>query len=177
MERTALYGHLVHTIHSGEIAAFDQRSFTFEGRWLHVETLPHLDGAAFLFRDITTEREQRFEAQNRAATCAAMGAHAGVGTASVNVRGRITGIDKQLAAMAGLEPGALAGARFTDILPLPQRREATERIEAVLSGGEPISFATALLVNRGGECPIRVGVAELRGDHGGEGAVIVVTPA
>ena len=78
--------------------------------------------------------------------------------------------------MAGFEPEALARARFTDILPLSRRVAAAHEIESVLAGGEPITFQTALMVNRGGERPVRVAMAELRGEYASEGAVLLVTP-
>ena len=176
LQRSLLYTHLARAIQSGETGSFDQPSFTFEGRWLHCQTTPYLDGAACLFRDVTEEREQKFEAQSKAAAFAAMAAHGAVGTARLTSRGTFASIDRTLAAMAGFEPEALARARFTDILPLSRRVEAAHEIEFVLAGGEPVTFTTALMVNRGGERPVRVGLAELRGDHGSEGAVIVVTP-
>lgn len=176
IHRSLLYGHLLRAIQSGEVSSFEQASFTFEGRWLQFQTLPYLDGAACLFRDVTAEKEQRQIASAQTAAAAAMEAHGRIGRAHISTRGTFTFVDRTLAAMAGFEPEALARARFTDILPLSRRVAAAHEIESVLAGGEPITFQTALMVNRGGERPVRVAMAELRGEYASEGAVLLVTP-
>lgn len=168
--------HMMRSAQAGEVSAFDQPSPVFQGRWLHFETLPYLEGAACLFRDVTGEREQRQIAAARAAETAAMKAHGRMGRAHISTRGTFTFVDDSLANMAGFEPEALYRARFTDILPLSRRVAAAHEIESVLAGGEPITFLTALMVNRGGERPVRVAMAELKGEYASEGAVLLVTP-
>ncbi|MEH3106662.1 MAG: PAS domain-containing protein [Sphingomonas fennica] len=176
LPRTLLFAYLMRAVQSGEVGSFDQSSVAFEGRWLRMETMPYLDGAACLFRDITEERDQRQRAEAETAVAEAMAAHGLVGRARLSTRGTFMEIDRPLAAMAGFEPEALARARFTDILPLSRRVQAAQEIEQVLSGGPPNCFRTALMVNRGGERPVRVAIAELRSEHGSDGAVMVVTP-
>ncbi len=176
LPRTLMFAYLMRAIQSGEVGSFDQSSFSFEGRWLRIETMPYLDGAACLFRDITEEREQRQRADAEAAISLAMATHGQIGRARLSSRGTFLEIDRPLAAMAGFEPEALSRARFTDILPLSRRVEAAQEIEQVLAGGPANCFRTALMVNRGGERPVRVALADLRTEHGSEGAVMVVTP-
>ncbi|WCT75103.1 PAS domain-containing protein [Sphingomonas naphthae] len=174
--RTLLNTFIVRAVQSGESAVFDQPSLTFEGRWLRFETMPYLDGAAILFRDVTEEKAQRARAEEETAMAAAAAAHSGVGRGRLSPRGTFVSVDATLARLAGFEPEALYRARLTDILPLARRVDAAHRIEAVLGGGAAQSFTTALTVNGGGERPVRIALAELRGEHASDGAVVIVTP-
>lgn len=173
---TLLENYLARALRSGETGAFDAPSFAYPGEWLHVQTFPYVDGAAALFRNITDEMASRRLAEATAASETAVRSHGGIGYGWLSPRGTFTRIDGSLATMAGFEVEALAQARMIDILPLNRRVEAGEHLEAVLNGHGPQAFDTALLVNRGGELPIRVALAEMRGDYAADGAVMVVTP-
>ena len=104
-----------------------------------------------------------------------MAAHGDVGHARLSLRATFCRIDPVLASLAGFEQDTLLGARLTDILPLNRRVEASEEVEAVLSGQGNRAFDSALMVNKGGELPVRIALAELAGDHGSDGAIVLVT--
>ena len=176
MRRSLIHGYLARALQSGEIGAFDLPSAAYQGRWLHVRTFPHADGAACLLRDITDEVATRRLADATQTTLAAMAVHGGVGCAKLSPRGTFVQVDEALAQMAGFAAETLMRARLTDVLPLNRRVVAAREVEAVMSGGSARAFNSALLVNNGGELPVRIGLAELKGDYACDGAMVVVTP-
>lgn len=176
LARSLVQTHLVRAIRCGETGAFDAPSFAWGAEWLHVQTFPYGAGAACLFRNITEEIAARREADGRTALVSAIDAHAAIGHARLSPRATFVEVDPALAAMCGFEGRSLLNARLTDILPLNRRVEAAAEVEAVLGSGGVRAFDTALLVNRGDELPVRIALAELRGDYSNEGAVVVVTP-
>lgn len=173
--QSLLETHLERALRSGETGAFETPSFTTPDDWLHVQTFPFAEGVAILFRNISHEMDGRRHAASIAASMAAASAHGGIGHATLSARGTFVEVDAQLATMAGFTPSALRWMRPSDILPLKRRVEAGEQVEAVLAGGEPRAFDTELLVNRGGELPVRIGLAGVHADRA-DGAVMVVTP-
>ena len=168
--------YLVRAARSGETGAFDAPSFAHNGDWLHLQTFPFGNGAAVLFRSMGDEVEARRRSTAATASTAAAAAHGGIGHGWLSPRGTFTNVDGVLASMAGFEVAALGGVRLTDILPLKRRVEAAEQMEAVLGGNGPCAFDSEILVNRGHELPVRIGLADLRGDYANDGAVAVVTP-
>ncbi|PTD19314.1 PAS domain-containing protein [Sphingomonas fennica] len=176
VSHSLLETYLARAVRSAETGAFDAPSFASPDDWLHLQTFPFGRGAAVLFRNAGDEVEMRRQNVAISAATAAAAAHGGIGHGWLSPRGTFTRVDDQLAAMAGFTPQTLAGVRLTDILPLKRRVEAGERVEAVLSGAGPAAFDTELLVNRGGELPVRIGLADLKGEYSSSGAVLVVTP-
>lgn len=175
LAKSLVHGALLRAIRAGESGSFDVPSLAYPGQWLHFQTFPYGEGAACLFRNITDEVEARRGADARAALLSAIEAHGGIGHARLTARGTFAAVDATLAEMAGFAPESLAHVRMTDILPLALRVAAGGQIEAVLSGGGPRAFDSALMVNKGGERRVRIALAELRGGHPGEGATMVVT--
>ena len=176
MRRSLMHGHLVRALESGEIGAFDLPSTAYEGRWLHVRTFAYGEGAACLMRDVTEEMNNRRLADTKQTMRRAMSAHGGIGIAKLSPRGTFTEVDETLSGMAGFAPETLMRARLTDILPLNRRVSAAREVEAVLTGATARAFDSALLVNSGEERPVRIALAELRGDYASDGAMVVVTP-
>lgn len=174
--RSLAHSRLLRAAQSGEVAAFDAPSLVYPDNWLHFRTFPYGAGAACLFRNITEEMETRRRADTKAAIIAAMAAHGLIGHARLTPRATLASVDASFAAMSGFAAESLALVRLTDILPLDRRVAAAEEIEAVLSGGGARAFDSALLVNRGGELPVRMALAELKGEYVSDGAVLVVTP-
>ncbi|ARS26346.1 PAS domain-containing protein [Sphingomonas sp. KC8] len=170
-----LENYLVRAVRSGETGAFDAPSFAQSGDWLHLQTFPFGNGAAVLFRSMGDEVEARRQSTAASAMAAAAAVHGGIGHGWLSPRGTFANVDAVLAGMAGFEAVALGGVRLTDILPLKRRMEAAERMEAVLAGNGPCAFDSEILVNRGDELPVRIGLADLRGDYANDGAVVVVT--
>lgn len=174
--QSLLETHLLRALRSGETGAFETPSFTTPDEWLHIQTFPFGQGVAILFRNISHEVETRRQAAYAAANLAAAAAHGGIGCATLSPRGTFIEVDRQLAEMAGFAPAALRWMRPSDILPLKRRVEAGEQVEAVLNGAEPRAFDTELLVNRGGELPVRIALAGVHSDRANEGAMMIVTP-
>lgn len=174
--QSLLETHLLRAMRSGETGVFEAPSFTTPDDWLNVQTFPFGQGVAILFRSIGHEVDARRDAAAAAASQAAAVAHGGIGYASLSPRGTFIEVDASLAAMAGFAPSALRWMRPSDILPLKRRVEAGEQVEAVLNGAEPRAFDTELLVNRGGELPVRIALAGVHSDRANEGAVMIVTP-
>jgi len=174
--RTLAYSYLLRATQAGEAATFEVPSAAYPGNWLRLHSFPYGTGAACLFRNVTGAREARREAAASAALAAAMGAHRAVGCARLSPRATIVRVDRALAELAGFASETLRGVRLTDIMPLNRRVAAADRVEAVLAGEEVAAFDSALMVNRGGEIEVRIGLARIGGEAASEGAVAVVTP-
>jgi PAS domain-containing protein len=174
--RTPLYGHLLRAIEAGETAAFDQPNPAYPGRWLRCETMPYLDGAAVLFRDVTDEIARQARAEELDAIAAATMAHGGIGRARLSARGLLVEVDRPLALMADRDPAALTGSRMTDLVPFARRREAADALEAALTDGRPISFRSALAIEGDADRPVRITFTRIPGDRAGGAATMLVTP-
>lgn len=175
LARSLIHGHLLRALHGGEVNGFDAPSLAYPGHWLQVQTFPYGQGAACLFRNITEQVQTRRLADSTAALLTAIEAHGAIGHATLTARGTFATVDPVLAEMAGFEPERLHRVRLTDILPLPHRAAVAAAVEAVLAGDGPRVVESVLLVNRGGELPVRLALAELRSDRTGEGATLVAT--
>lgn len=175
LAKSLLYSHIVRAARAGEAATFDAPSPGYPGHWLACQTFPYGRGAACLFTNVTDEMETRAQLRAKAALAAAMAAHGDVGHARLSPRATFCRIGPVLAGLAGFERDTLLGARLTDILPLNRRVEAADQVEAVLSGQGNRAFDSVLMVNNGGELPVRIALAELTGDHGSDGAIVLVT--
>jgi PAS domain-containing protein len=145
------------------------------GGKLRVHIFPWPDGVALTLRP--TGEEDDAERAERTATAlrAAIEAHGEVGVAQLSVRGTINRCDPSFAGLAGFAPDRLVGVRATDLLALSSRRKATLAIESVLSGGEPNSFDSLLLVNGSGERSTRVALAPIVEGYGTSGAIMIMT--
>lgn len=175
IEESLGYANLTRAARSGSTSTFEAPSYAFEGRWLLFQTFPFEEGAACLFRDITDEQEARMNAEARTAALAAMAAHGGMGRARLSMRGTFTEIDEIFAGFAGFTPEGLGRARLTDILVPRCRSAATDAIELVLEGGSARAIEVELLTRSGAERAVRIGLAPLRGQGAGTGAVTVMT--
>lgn len=174
LSRTLAASHIARAAATGEVAAFDAPSLAYPGSWLRFSIFPYGQGVCCLFRPITAEREARRLARSEDAFTAALAAEGTIGHGRLSPRGTMTEVDETLAKLAGFAPESLRQVRLTDILPLPRRMAASAEIEAVLAGGAPRAFDSALLVNQGGERPVRIALAEMMGEHASEGAVLIV---
>lgn len=168
--------HLIRALRSGEAGSFEAPSFSTPEEWFHIQTFPFGAGVAMLIRSIGHEMEARRQGALTSASLAAAEAHGGIGYATLSPRGTFADVDTRLAGMAGFAPSALRWMRPGDILPLQRRVEAKEQVEAVLAGSEPRAFDSELLVNRGGELPVRISLAGVRSDRANDGAIMIVTP-
>ena len=174
--RSAARMHIARTQASGEVSLFDAPSIAYPGQWLRFQSFPFGHGVGLLFRNVTVERTLRRMDEARASVEAALAAHGAVGTGTLSQRASFVTADERLASMAGFPPDGLGQVRLIDLLPPARRAAAAEQIEAVLTGGGARSFATAFAVSGGGERPVRIGLAALRGDYAIDGATVVVTP-
>jgi PAS domain-containing protein len=176
LARSLVHSHLVRAVRHGETDSFEAPSLAYAGTWLHVQTFPYAGGAGCLFRSISGEVENRRQEGTRKAIMASLSAHGAIGFARLSPRATFAEVDEGLAAMAGFSPETLLRVRLTDILLLDQRVSAASEVELVLSEGGTRAFDSALLVNHGGELPVRIAVAAVGGDHASEGAVVMITP-
>ncbi|SFR79116.1 PAS domain-containing protein [Sphingomonas jatrophae] len=175
LERSVVRAHLGRTLASGEVAAFEMPAISHPGEWLRCSVFPFGSGVACLLRNVTSEHNAHAVDQWKSALTEAMMAAGGIGLGMLSLRGTFSFVGTQLAEFAGFSPQALEQVRLTDILPLSRRVEAASHVESVLNGREARGFDTALLVNKGGERPVRIGLAPLRGDYAIDGAMVVVT--
>lgn len=174
---TLAYPHLLRAAQSGEAATFDVPSLSYPGNWLRLHSFPYGAGAACLFRNMTGTIEAQRAAAASAALVAAMGAHGAIGCARLSPRATVLSVDRALADLAGFDPATLLGVRLTDIMPLNRRVAAAEEIETVLAGAaDSAAFDGALMINRGDEIEVRIGLARIGGASANEGAAVVVTP-
>lgn len=175
LARSMARGHLARACTGGDVAQVDLPSVTHPGGWLRVRVFPYGAGSACLFRSIGAEQEMRRIADAEAALRDALGADGRIALARLTLRATFAEVDAALARMAGFAPASLIQVRLADILPLGRRVAASAAIEAVLSGGLPAAFDSALLVNNGDELPVRIAAAALRGPFAIDGAMVAIT--
>lgn len=167
--------HIRHSMLSGEGSAADIPSPFRENCWIRFETFPFPDGVALLLSDITEDVQRNRLADAKASLIQAMRVHGGVGHLKVSSRGFIEFADDMFCAMIGLPLDRLARISLTDLADLPARPQLREELEHVLRGEGDRKIVTSLLANTGAVIPAEIGIAQLQGIYGSEGAVLVVT--
>ncbi|MGC4251000.1 MAG: PAS domain-containing protein [Sphingobium sp.] len=175
LAETLTQAHIRHSMESGEGSAADIPSPFRENCWIRFETYPFPDGVALLLSDITEDVRRNRLADAKASLMQAMRVHGGVGHAQVSSRGFIEFADDMVCAMVGLPLDRLINVSLADLADLPARPRLREELEHVLRGEGDRRIATSLLANSGAVVPAEIGIAQLQGLYGAEGAVLVVT--
>lgn len=149
----------------------------YPARQLSFEMMPHPIGLAAVARDITVIDELRIERAQRIAEQAAIVAVGGMAVLRLNIRGYIEGAAAGLAVFAGMDEGAIAGARFTSLIGRGTRIAVGDAIERVLGDGTTLAIDADLLVGGQQEQAVRIGIAPIRAGSPIEGVAIVITAA
>jgi PAS domain-containing protein len=145
------------------------------GGKMRIHIFPWPDGVALTLRPAGEEDETERAERTAIALRAAIEAHGEVGVAQLSMRGTIKQADASFAAMAGFTPGRLVGVRATDLLALSARAPVAQAVEAVLTGAEPTSLDSRLLVNGAEERPVRIALAPIVEGYGTGGAMMVLS--
>lgn len=170
-----IFGKLRSSLRDGTRHSADVPSVVRQGGWVHFETFPFREGVACWFRVITDEMEAHRLADVKGAILAAMDAHGGVGYARLNNRLSIDRTDNAFAQMIRISRDRLIGVTFLDLVERKYRVDVRDWLETVLRSDGCGGMDCALLSNDGTVLPVRMGLAELRGQYVSEGAVVVVT--
>lgn len=168
-------GHLREALRTGEEMQVDVPAGAHGERLLRMRFFPYPGGVGVTFRNVAGMRNAERAEQEHIAQAQARLAHGGVGVGRLGPRATFEAVEPPLAQMVGFTAERLEGVRFTDLLALPSRPQASEAIEAVLTGHGPRAFDGVMLVNGGGELAVRVALAELRDGFAISGASVMVT--
>ncbi|MBU3076618.1 PAS domain-containing protein [Sphingomonas quercus] len=168
-------GHLREALRTGEEMQVDLPAGPNGERLLRMRLFPYPGGVGVTFRNVAGLRNAERAEQEHAALAQARVTHGGVGVGRLGPRATFEHVEEPLAQMAGFAPERLGGVRFTDLLSLPSRAAASDAIEAVLTGQGARAFDSIMLVNGGGELPVRIALAELRDGFAISGAVVMVS--
>lgn len=170
-----LYPHLLRLLDhrarfSGNIA-----TLTRPRQWLHVDLVPVPIGGAIILRDVTASIDAAASSDRGQATMRALDADGTIGHARLSVREMIEAANDCLVAMVGSDAAAIRRVRFSALLANGHRHGFIDALESVFRSGEPACVASELITRGGGCVPVRLSIAELRGAHASEGAVVMVT--
>ncbi|HWU03320.1 MAG TPA: PAS domain-containing protein [Novosphingobium sp.] len=174
---TLFQTYIQHALSSGEPCTADLPSPFREGNWIHLAAFPLGSGVCVVLRDITEEVRHHRLADVKEAIFHAMTVHGGVGYMRLSARGAIERIDEPLCKLVGLPPKRLLHAQALDLVPVHARVAFREHLEHVLTGHGAVQFVTELMSNEGRIVRVNCAMAELRGVYGGEGCVVLLTPA
>jgi len=167
--------HIRHSMISGEGSAADIPSPFRENCWIRFETFPFPEGVALLLSDITDDVQRNRLADAKASLMQALRVHGGIGHLKVSSRGYIEFADDMFCAMVGLPLDRLVQVSLVELADLPARPRLREELEHVLRGEGDRRIAASLLTNTGSVIPADIGIAQLQGIYGSEGAMLVVT--
>lgn len=176
IEDELIVAQLTRALRTREHVQFDAPSQRYPERMLRFRMFAYPDGVAAIFSDVANEVEELQAAAVAAAMIAARAVHRQVGIGRLSVRGTFAAIEQPLADLVGFDIARLMGVRLSEILAVNQRVAANEEVEAVLTGSGPRTFDSAMLVNGGGELPVRIALAEIREGFAISGAALLLTP-
>ncbi|MEP9400702.1 PAS domain-containing protein [Sphingomonas silueang] len=143
--------------------------------WVRVEIHPFARHVTILFHDITDDMQRNRLADARKAIKQAIAAHEGIGYVCINVRGHISQCDASFTDLVRLPQERLHHVLLADLVPVAHRVAFRAAIDRVLSDGGTSTIETVLLSNDGMTVPVHATIAELRGNYGNEGAILLVT--
>lgn len=167
--------HARRTVVGGEPSAADVPSPFTPGAWIRLQCFPFGKRNVLMFRDITEDVQRHRLADVKEAILAAMGVHGAVGYIRLSVRGTIERADQPICEILALPEDRLRGIPVSDLIVVADRVRFRENLETVLSGGRPCKLNVCLLTNRGEEEAFTVGMVQLHGAYGAEGAVMILT--
>ena len=170
-----LFGHINRMIGQRERFSGDVPGILRPRQWMHVDLVPLAAGGAIVLRDIGAAMEAVAVADTRRALADAIGAHGGIGHATLSVREMVEDANDALISMAGVDPAAIRRVRFSALLAAGGRHDFTEALEGVFRTATPAHLASLLVTRDGIAVPVTLSIAERRGAYASEGAVVVVT--
>lgn len=164
-------------LRSGEAVDFEAVTDSPSGRRYTIRAFPYPGGVAALILNKTAEREMHRELQAAKASEAALSALSQVMMVRLNVRGVLTEVGFDFAALTGFSREELLTCRLADVIQ-PRDRVALNRVlEELLQGSGPCEFTTTLLVKNGDERPVRIGAAAILNDLSPDGVVAALSLA
>lgn len=145
-------------------------------QWLRAELIPLPIGGALVLRDISAAMDEMSIGHARRALENAIEAHGDIGHASVSVREAVETANDALMAMVGVDVTAIRRVRFSALIATGERHNFTDALEEVFRTGASARLPSALVTREGMALPVTLSIAERRGTHVSEGAIIIVTP-
>jgi PAS domain S-box-containing protein len=135
-----------------------------EARRIAVRIFPLSDGAAFLFGNVTEQHEQRLKVGVGQALCEATNRHAHAAGIRLEPTGRIKEVHDSFCSWLGVEREDIIGHHFIDLLPVSQRRDVSDLLEAANQGDSTRSLEVTLLNSMGQEVSGTLTVAPIQID-------------
>lgn len=170
-----LYPHILRLLDHRARFSGDVAALTRPRQWLHVDLVPVPIGGAIILRDVTASVDAAASSSCGQAAMLALEANGTIGQARLSVREMIEAANDCLVSLIGSDAAAIRRVRFSALLASGHRHGFIDALESVFRSGEPACVATELITRGGGCVPVRLSIAELRGTHASEGAVVLVT--
>lgn len=155
---------------------FEAASMLYADRRMRLDIVPFADGCAIFSMDMTAEVDVKTLRARLDARDALDRLIPGVSSGTIDSRGVLAAIPDRLATLAGVDPRALTGLRFVSLIDVAHRGLCTDRIDAVLRGGEAVTFSSLLLARGGGRL-VTIALAPLRGDTAVTGVAFTLVAA
>ena len=175
--RSLMGEQLKRALRTGEALDFEAQGDGSGLRRYSVRAFPYPGGVAALIQNRTAEREMQAQLRRTKALDAALSVLPQVMVLQLNIRGVLTGVDCDFAALVGFSADELLACRLPDIVRPRDRAALNATLEGVLQGGPPVQLATRLLVKNGGEIPVHIGVATMIDSLVPDGLIAAVTLA
>lgn len=167
--------HARRTALAGEPSAVDIPSPFAQGSWLRLQCFPLGPRNVLMFRDVTEDIQRHRLADVKAAILDAMAVHGAVGYIRVSVRGTIERADQPICEILQLPEPRLIGVPVSDLIVVSDKVSFREQLEGVLRGNGSRKLTARLMANDGRQSAFVIGIVQLQGAYGAEGAVMVLT--
>lgn len=162
---------LRHVLRTGASVQFEAPSVAVAGRHYAFSVYPHEHGIAVLILNRTAESEMRQQIEEYRSLAASFGLVPDSAYIRVNLRAFIESASPQFTRLVGFDPKSRPHLPFTDILCADARADALERLDDVLSGGQPSRFPAALRTASGAPMPVKMALAPIWRGAAPEGAM------
>lgn len=159
---------------SGNPETFELDSSRYPGRTLRFNVMPTRPGIVMTGEVVSQAVQVRRAYAAAAAAASASDITNLLGRGNVNVRGTITSANQTLAALTGSTTEKIIGLRLASLFDQESRDGVRDRIDALLTDGEPFSLDVTLLDGTAKRAPVRLGAAVERDGGVISGAAFIV---
>jgi PAS domain S-box-containing protein len=145
-----------------------------DGAVLSINAFPWPGGLGLLVRAAGGEEQRDHVIAEAGAIHRLLTLDRHLGTVKLSARGTISDPDPGFCAMIGIPAGRLLGARFIDLVSRTGRAGLSGIIEQAFTGSDEGQCEAVLIDNDGLEVPVSLTIAAIRGEHGMNGAMVMV---
>ena len=175
--RAALAERLKRVLGSGEALDFEASGDGLGGRRYSVRAFPYRGGVAVLIQNRTAEHEMRSQLRQAQALEMALAALSDVMVLRLDASGLLTEVGEAFARLVGQTTEELTARRLADLVAPSDQGALASALDRVTRSGEPAELTARLLVQEGGERPVRLGAAAVIHDLAAQGFIVAVRPA